>query len=206
MISLHLHPDNCREYKAWSEYMKTQTESAVAEIDELTIERSVMEWFSPTKRNLFRQSSRKGYQSYELSWPERTPYLQDIFEINTSKSIRQGKSLEEAYKQRPVEITGGKTCEHHYGTFIGCFAPSGKLVAYITTNFCGELAAASQIIGRAEYLRDGIMVNIWHEFVRICIDRGIKAIVYSRWEDGFEGLKAWKKSVGMRAEVLKEIL
>jgi hypothetical protein len=204
MILINLVPhSDCREYKAWHEYMHDPKESAVYEIPKYG---DILDSFNSTKRNAFRQSLRKGYTSREITWPERTNYLNDIFEINTSKQVRQGKPLETAYQQQPKEITGDKTCEEHYGTFIGCFATDGKLRAYITTNFCGDLAAASQIMGHGEYLHDGIMVNIWHEFVRICIERKIKVIVYSRWEDGFDGLKSWKRSVGMKPEILKEAI
>ena len=162
--------------------------------------------WSPNKRNELRRSIRYGYSSREITWAERTKYLDDIHQVNISKHMRQKKEMGEEYLKYPKEITGGKTCIHHYGSFIGCFGQDGHLYAYITTNFCGEMAAASQILGHGDYLKDHIMVNLWHEFVRICISRGIKYIVYSRWNDGWEGLQRWKKSVGMKPEVLKEAI
>jgi len=209
MIPVNLIPhSNCREYVAWHNYMLDAKESAVLMVPDKYphdwhkhIEHLIL---TPNKRNELRRSIKYGYSSREITWAERTNYLADIHQINTSKHMRQNKSMGEEYLKFPKEITGGKTCEHHYGTFIGCFDKDGRLRAYITTNFCGEMAAASQILGHGEYLCDHIMVNIWHEFVRICIERGIKYIVYSRWDDGWEGLRLWKKSVGMRAEVLTE--
>lgn len=205
MISVNLvpHPD-CREYVAWHNYMLDEKESAVYPIHWPHPGMNILGSFNSTKRNIYRQSVRRGYLSREITWAERSNYLNDLHAINISKGVRQGKPLDESYQRKPKEITGRKTCEHHYGTFIGCFSEDGHLRAYITTNFCGEIAAASQIMGHGDYLHDGIMVNLWHEFVRICIERGIKAIVYSRWDDGLDGLKSWKRSVGMRAQVLRE--
>jgi hypothetical protein len=212
MTPVNLIPhSNCREYVAWHNYMLDPKESAVFEIPywhedtkEFPLADQMLFYMSANKRNELRRSIKYGYSSREITWTERTNYLSDIHAINTSKHMRQNKAMGEEYLKFPKEVTGGKTCEHHYGTFIGCFDKDGRLRAYITTNFCGEMAAASQILGHGEYLRDHIMVNIWHEFVRICIERGIKYIVYSRWDDGWEGLRLWKKSVGMRAEVLTE--
>jgi hypothetical protein len=203
MTSVRLYPDSCREYKAWHDYMHNSKESAIINLSEITYGTFFDKWDSK-KRNLYRQSLKHGYQSRELSWPERNQYIDDIQTINTSKIMRQGRMMNQAYLERPKEIIGRRTCEFHYGSFIGCIGNDGYLRAYITTNFCGELAAASQIIGHGNFLSYGIMVNLWYEFVRICIIRKIKVIVYSRWNDGFDGLKFWKKSVGMRPEVLIE--
>lgn len=204
MTPINLHPDQCREYLYWSEYVKTQTESAVITLPP-TFETPFDKW-SPTKRNLYRKSVKLGFSSRLLTWDERTDYLNDIHAVNTSKIIRQGKLLSQSYQEMPVPITGRKSCEYHYSSFIGCFSTTGQLVAYISANFCGDLAAASQIIGHGNFLRYGIMLNLWHEFTRICEEKGIKVIVYSRWSDGFDGLKFWKSSVGMKAEVLTEAI
>lgn len=203
MIPINLHPDQCREYIYWSDYMKTETDSAV-----ITLPPTFGTWFDkwmPTKRNLYRQSIRKGFTSRLMTWDERTAYLDDIHSINTSKIIRQGKPLSQSYQDLPKPITGRKTCEHHYSLFIGCLSSEGKLVAYISANFCGDLAAASQIIGHGNFLQHGIMVNLWYEFMRICSERGVRAVVYSRWSDGFDGLKFWKESVGMKPMILTEM-
>lgn len=200
-MTVRLSPDSCREYKAWHEYCLDPSESAV-----LTLfgHGDAYDLMNPTARNRLRYSCREGYQSRELSWNERTKYLEDIHQVNTSMEVRQKKPIADSYLEYPKEITGGKTCDHHYGTFIGCFK-EGKLYAYITTNFCGEIAAASQILGHGSYLKDGIMLNVWDAFVRVCIERGIKYIVYSRWNDGWDGLRYWKHSVGMKPTILVEV-
>lgn len=204
MIAINLHPhEQCREYRAWHEYLSDPKPSAVIELP-ITYGPIERQW-SSTARNRLRYSQKMHYSSREITWTERTNYLDDIHAINISKSIRQGKPIAESYLAYPKYITGRKTCDEHYSTFIGCFK-DGKLYAYIATNFCGDLVAASQIMGHGDFLNDGIMLNLWHEFVKVCIERKIKLIIYSRWDDGFDGLRFWKKSVGMKPETLKEII
>lgn len=203
MIPINLHPDKCREYAYWRDYMLIATDSAV-----ITLPPTFGTWFSKwdsKKRNLYRQSINKGFNSQLITWDERTAYLADVHAINTSKLIRQGKPLGKSYQDAPVPITGRRICAHHYSLFIGCLSSDGRLVAYISANFCGDLVAASQIMGHGNFLKHGIMVNLWHEFMRICSERGVRAVVYSRWNDGFDGLKFWKKSVGMKPMILTEM-
>ena len=112
--------------------------------------------------------------------------------------------MKENYSRFPLGFTTNTNeCAEHYTRFIGCFY-QGKCVAYISAHFCGKLAAASQILGHAEYLKNGIMLSVWMEFVAQCFAKGVEKIVYSRWKDGTNGLKYWKHSVGMKSEVLKE--
>lgn len=200
-MTIQLCPDSCREYKSWHEYCADPADSAV-----LTLfgHGDAYDLMNATARNRLRHSGRLGYHSREITWSERTFYLDDIHAINTSMAERQRKPMGESYLDYPKEITGRKSCCHHYGTFIACFKDA-KLYAYITTNFCGEMAAASQILGHGDYLKDGIMLNIWAAFVEVCITRGIKYIVYSRWNDGYGGLRHWKHSVGMKPESLVEM-
>lgn len=211
MNTVHLHPHpGCATYNFWSNYLKTKTPSAVLQ---LNTKDSPLKTFNPTARNRHNYAIKHGYTARELTWTERNQHLQDIFAINTSKEHRQQRQMKEAYRQYPTPITGTDPCPQHYGTFIGLFAPAtlstgeglGEvLVAYITTNFCGNLAASSQILGHGQYLKDGIMLLLWAKFVAICQQRGITHIVYSRWADGHDGLRYWKHSVGMKPIVLNE--
>src|SRR5690349_20314894 len=103
-INLIPHPD-CREYVAWHNYMLDPKESAVITGVEYEgdLPRIMASW-SSTKRNIYRQSIRKGYSSREITWDGRSKHLNDIFEINTSKQVRQGKPLDDAYRLKPKEI------------------------------------------------------------------------------------------------------
>lgn len=202
-VDINLTPDSCDIYKYWHEYTQTLTQSAVFDITNVD-EFNVIKSFNETKRNTHRQSVKKGYHSRQISWDERTKYLQDIHDINTSKSVRQNKPMSDSYSVYPKAESNRQDCRNHFATFLGCFGSDRKMYAYIATNVCGEMCAASQIIGHGEYLNDGIMVNIWAQFVKVCKQSGIKYIVYSRWKDGVDGLKSWKTAVGMKPMIIYE--
>jgi len=204
VIEVNLSKDNCKEYSYWSDYMKVWKESAVWEVNEA----GYLD-LSRTKRNEVNKSTREGFRSIELPWDSseglsRTSFLQDIYEVNTSMDIRQGKPLGDSYRVYPIRMTNHKKCNQHHSRFIACIFDK-KLVAYIIANFCGEIAAASQIMGHGEWLDKGIMANIWLRFMEIVANESAaKYIVYSRWNDGFDGLKQWKKAAGMKPVILKE--
>lgn len=198
-MKVHLVPDACAVYSFWSEWLKSNNHAAVLELDG----RAPVKYFNATAANRYRFGLKSGYAAVQISWEERDEFLEDIYQINTSLEIRQGRPMKENYTQYPSRVSQGKFCNNHHATFIGCFH-NNVLVAYISTNFCGELAAASQIIGHKDHLKNGCMIVLWAEFIRVCQERMIKIIVYSRWSDGSDGLRYWKHSVGMTPQIVKE--
>lgn len=200
-MRVDLKPHPCSIYNFWSKWLQSNNQAAVLELDG----RDPYKYFNATAANRYRFGLKNGYCASELSWGDRNLLLQEIHEVNTSLLVRQGREMKQNYKDFPLPVTLDLQCSDHYATFIGCFH-RGRLVAYITTNFCGDLAAASQILGHGEHLKNGCMLVLWAEFIRICHERRIRVIVYSRWSDGTDGLKYWKRSVGMKPVILKEIL
>lgn len=197
----------CRIYNDWHEYLSEDEPSAVLDLSGFAcMEEYLAKALNATARNRYNYSYKNGYTSRIITWEERTAFLDDLHAINTSARERQGKPMSDGYLKYPaVYSTPKPECPAHYARFIGCFK-DGKLVAYITAHFCGKLAAASQILGHYEHLKNGIMLSVWMEFVGHCFNRGIEKIVYSRWKDGNDGLKYWKHSVGMKSKILKEQL
>lgn len=196
-------------YQDWRAYLKSDEPSAVLDLTPFK------EWpqdyylkgLNATARNRYRFSCKAGYTSRLLTWEERDAYLDDIYRINTSADVRQGRPMSDSYKSCVRSFTTAQNeCAVHNTRFIGCFDKNGICVAYVSAHFCGKLAAASQILGHAKHLKNGIMLNVWMEFIGECFTRGIEKVVYSRWKDGTDGLKYWKHSVGMKPEILKEQL
>jgi hypothetical protein len=196
---------NCPVYNDWHQYLQSDEPSAVLDLTpfaDMTV--YLHRGLNATARNRYNYSYKNGYESRMLTWEERTQYLHNIHAINTSAKARQGKPMSAGYHAFPRAFTTAQNeCAAHLARFIGCFK-DGICVAYISAHFCGKLAAASQILGHAEHLKNGIMLSVWMEFVAHCFERGIEKIVYSRWKDGTDGLKYWKHSVGMKEEILKE--
>lgn len=192
--------DACPIYQFWSEWLKSDSPTSVLPL----IGMEPVKYFNATAANRYRFGLKSNYLAYPISWEERNNYLDDIYEINTSLSERQGRPMRENYVERPSVSRETLICSDHHAKFIGCFK-DGKLIAYISANFCGDLAASSQIIGHGEHLKNGCMLVLWGEFIRLCQEKIIRIIVYSRWSDGTDGLRYWKHSVGMVPRIVKEM-
>lgn len=194
-VDLKYHEDGCNP--DWYNLLKdSDTEWAVATLySPLPYE---ITHFNATARNRFRQSTKRGYTSRPVSWSERNTLLSDIHEINISATIRQGREMGQSYKDYPKAFTiKEEKCPYHRDFFIGCFF-GDKLVGYITMNKRGNMAAASQILGHADHLKNSIMFSLWHAFVTYCIYHNIQTIVYSKWSDGTDGLRVFKRALGLR--------
>lgn len=200
-MKVHLGPDHgCAIYDFWKEWLQSSNQAAVLELDG----RDPVKYYNATAANRYRFALRSGYTAVVLSWLERDEFLADIYDINTSMERRQGRPMKENYLDRPGSTSSVvQSCEDHYTKFIACFKDS-KVIAYISANFCGDLAAASQILGHGGHLKNGCMLVLWAEFVRLCQQKISRVIVYSRWSDGTDGLRYWKHSVGMKPVILKQ--
>lgn len=202
IINLIKHPD-CRIYNEWKEYTSTKKESAVLDTSSFeNIDQYIKRSLNATARNRYNFSVKNGFRSQEIKWRVRNLFLEDIHSINTSAEIRQGNPMKESYLKFPTPLSDSDTCHKHFSTCIATFNSNGTMVAYISAHFCGDMAAASQILGHAAQLKNGVMLNCWVAFLNKCIERKIKAVTYSRWTDGVDGLRYWKHSVGMKPLII----
>jgi len=203
LIDLITHPD-CREYSEWSGLIASSRKWAVLDLTKFSdIEDYISKGMNATARNRFRFSTRAGFTSMKAGNALRNECLDSIHEINNSAEIRQGRVMSKSYRDVPVPYTAESPCINHNSHWVFCFKEN-KLLAYITANHCGELSASSQILGHANYLHEGIMLNVWVKFVEVCMSRGTKAIIYGEIDSGTEGLQYWKHSVGLSHINLEE--
>lgn len=204
-VNLIPHPD-CYNYRSWSEIISRKRELAVIDISRfVSIEQYISRAMNATSGNRFRFSQKQGYTSRILSWEERNQRIDEIHLINTSMQVRQGREMAENYREKPKPITGNHLCNDHHSYFIGTFDKNNSLVAYISVNVCGEMTAASQILCHADHLKPGAMLNTWVKFIELSRNAGKKFAVYGHWADGLDGLRHWKKSVGLSPLKLEEI-
>ena len=89
MVELNLHPDNCKEYHFWNDYIQKHDNIACVILSEKTT-------LNSTGRNLRNKAIRLGYKCTILTYEERNNLLQDIHEINISSLYRQGKRMKES--------------------------------------------------------------------------------------------------------------
>lgn len=204
-MEVNLKPDECKIFSFWNKFLNEHSGMATIDLTKFTgIQDYIQKGLNPTARNVYRKSLRCGFYSSAIDNNKRNFHLSDISGINLSKSERQGRAMSDGYKAPPQAYTGARTCGDHYAQWFGCFNQYGKMVAYLAGDFCGEFSATSQILGHWDYLKDGIMINLWVSFIDYCMRNGIKTASYYLWESGSKGLQYWKYSVGLSKSELPE--
>jgi hypothetical protein len=163
-----------------------------------------------------RKAERSGYVCKRFMWKN---FIPDIVEINTSKDVRSGGPMREAYR-RGVEEMGGApqelaslsdpACPVHCTYFWGVFKPwpgytqgevvtDEKLLGYIKFKRQGSLGIYTSILGHGDYLQEGIMYQLHYAIIRWVAEnrgtrlQGLDWLLYGGAESGNEGLRQWKK-------------
>jgi hypothetical protein len=103
-------------------------------------------------RRKVRKAGQEGYEFQEFVWND---HLEEIFEINTSKQVRQSVPMRGWYRE-PVQPRHHSKEEQHYRKYYGVFK-DGKLYAYLHAVLCGDFAFFRHFIGHAQHLPYGVM-------------------------------------------------
>ncbi|MCS0630973.1 GNAT family N-acetyltransferase [Telluria mixta] len=164
---------------------------------------SYLEKIGDKARNMIRKAQRQGY-AYRKVDPD--DYLDDVLAIRTSNPERQGKPIPEYYKVRPTRMFDEpfrNGCEHHGEGFFGVFK-DGRLVAYTTIFFYGELGQVNHILGHADHLQEGVMNLLVSEMVGDIIAHRpwVRAInyLYPHAGNTNAGIGLFKRSIGFMPE------
>ena len=148
-------------------------------------------------RNMIKKSQKNNYYCNKINPDE---YLDDIYEINTSKEFRQGKRMTDGYVKYPTKFNlqyntySEKYCLEFYGVF-----KDNKLVGYGLFYFCDELVVLWKLLGHGEHLKYGIMNLLFYFIVNDCIEnhKHAKYINYLTIYDNNSNSK-FKMSVGFK--------
>jgi len=154
--------------------------------------------YAPRQRRNLRMALKLGYRCREFRWND---YLNDIYAINTSKEIRSGGPMREAYRVLPEQLKREtefkKSCLYHWPMGWGIFK-DGLLTGYITSKRAGDILLYSQIIGHGDHLSKSIMVLLhftmreWVHTSKWC--EGLKFLMYGDHYGGRnDGLRNWKE-------------
>jgi len=152
------------------------------------------------------RAQRLGYSVGPFPWPR---HLTDVVAINRSLPERQGRSMGSSYLMT-VEEMGGEdpdaelpsiACPLHWRQTFGAFAPNGRLVAYCRLIRSDNLVMYTAWLGHGDHLAAGIMHLLHHGVMHYLLARsvetqGLDGLMYAGWNDGLEGLKAWKARLG----------
>jgi hypothetical protein len=106
-------------------------------------------------RRKIRKAEREGYEFKEFVWND---HLDEIYEINTSKEVRQSESMRGWYRE-PVQPRHHSNDELQYRKYYGGFK-DGKLCAYLHIVLCGDFAFFRHFLGHAQHLPYGIMYGL----------------------------------------------
>lgn len=136
---------------------------------------------------------------YRFSTIDRNKYVDDIYEINTSKSERQGKEMSESYQTKTEQYE-----ENPDSAYFGVVNSEGKLVSYLWLNLAGEVAIISTLLGHGDFLNDGIMYYIVAEAIGEALARPqVKYVMYDTYFGASEGLRKFKEKLGFQPHRVK---
>jgi len=154
-------------------------------------------------RNMIRKAQRQGYVYKKV---DPNDHLDEVLAIRISDPERQGKPIPEYYKVRPTQMIDApfsNGCERHGEDFFGVFK-DGRLVAYTTIFFYGELGQVNHILGHVDHLQEGVMNLLVSEMVKeIILTRPwVRAInyLYPHASKANSGIGLFKRSIGFLPE------
>ncbi len=162
---------------------------------------SLEEWRAG-HRTARKRADRSRRLGYEFGVIDRRDYADDIYAINTSLEMRQGRPMSEGYRTR--KVPGGLPdypCARHSIQTFGVleeFVLGSPLRAYLTLYRVNDLALVSMILGHGDCLRNDIMYLLFAGVVEHEAGNG-GWFYYNRHDSGTEGLRYYKERLGFRA-------
>lgn len=196
---LHLNPDNVDMMHRYftmrhPRYKVFQNKALGAALVDLTRYGSCEEYLDSIKgRNSgghhARKARNKGYRVAEI---DRNDYVDEIYEINTSLGVRQGRPMDRAYQEKVTHYPREKNYMHY-----GVFNASGKLMAYGDLGRYGNFVAFNRLLGVRN--NDGAMHLMVTEIVSRLIDeRSCRYLMYDTYFGAGQGLKMFKTMLGFQ--------
>ena len=152
-------------------------------------------------RNMIKKAQKNQIECKLFEWND---FLDDIYDINTSSLIRQGRKMDDAYFKYPEPIKI-KNEEDFQIIHIGAFS-DGKLIGYIELYVYGNFAMTNRILGHKKYLKLGIMNLLFYKTIETLIEKEIEYLNYLTMQNKENNsLSAFKYRVGFREYSLLEL-
>lgn len=139
---------------------------------------------------------RRGYRFIGPD-PKLVERSDELYEINTSLPVRQGRPMSAGYLEKPSGSPDPDyPCEWHGAHRYGVEDADGRLRAYLWLYRCGELCLVSSILGHGDFLNDGIVYLVYQGMLASePPDNGY--VVYNRHDSGRDGLRWMKERLGL---------
>jgi hypothetical protein len=134
-----------------------------------------------------RRAKSKGYTVVEI---DRNNFIEDIFQINNSTDVRQGRPMDADYRNKKTSYQSEVNFKYY-----GVLNTAGKLMAYGEVAFFGNFAAFNRVIGVRN--NDGIMHLMVSDIIRRLVEaRTYDYLMYDTYFGASPGLKTFKKTLG----------
>lgn len=159
-----------------------------------------MDEWAAEHRTARKRASRAERRGYTFRVVRREEHTDELYEINTSASRRQGRPMSESYTRRyEYSPLPNYPCERHQVRTYGVFSPGNELVAYLWLYVAAQLRLCSTIIGHAAHLGNEVMYLLFRGMLEAESERDPDGFVmYHRWDNGTDGLRFYKERVGLR--------
>jgi len=146
-----------------------------------------------------RKAIKRNYIFQEI---DRNEYVDDIYEINISAKVRQGKEMSSSYLDKKEHF-----CNDLNYRYFGVIDEGGILVSYCNIGFYGEFSLVVTLLGHKKYLNDGIMYLMMLEVNKLMFteykSKGYKYIMYDTFFGASDGLKKFKTKLGFKPYKVK---
>jgi hypothetical protein len=157
------------------------------------------DWWNTAESKWMRQKVRRCQKAgYEFRRFEHNDHIDEIHEINTSLTERQGRKMSALYTEKPAPTRSLKNqpCDRHRRDYYGVFK-DGKLFAYTYIFTCGEMMVYSRLLGHGDALKDDVMNLMVFEAAKVRhAESGTRYAVYHMADNGSEGLQFFKRKMG----------
>jgi len=200
-INVKCDSDTCRELyglftKRHPRYLVFPNKAigaALVDLNEFPNSAAYLDSFSEKSSAAYRSRRclRKGYRFEEI---DRNRFIEDIHEINTSLKERQGREMDEAYREKKEHYPVQEN-QRYFGVLKG-----DKLVAYAWVTVCGEVALLGTLLGHGDHLKAGVMYLLITQIISLFLDevKEVKYVMYDTVFGASEGLRTIKKRLGFR--------
>lgn len=152
--------------------------------------------FNKKARNLVRKFKRLGGYVQVLDNP--LDYVDEIMEINLSKTFRQGRYLPPTYTNRKLVVENLKLSLEEkgeslriYGAFIG-----NKLTAYAYIVEHNGYAYVSRFLAHASYFKHAVSNGLISEIIEDLCHRNVKILQYGYWSRHHTGVNHFLRQHG----------
>lgn len=157
-----------------------------------------MDTYLGEHRTARRRASRARRLGYEFAGFDRADFADDVYAINTSMPVRQGKPMSPGYlEHQDFTRLPEYPCPRHRIDTWGVFRKD-ELVAYIVLYVSGDLALVSQILGHGDHLENDVMYLLAVEAFGSLPKPA--TVFYNRWDSGQNGLRFFKSRLGFEPE------